>query len=52
MGAVLAARRSFGRRVPDTLELTERTVRTGWCGALAAELPLPEPLGAVLLVHP
>ncbi|MFB6554672.1 endonuclease/exonuclease/phosphatase family protein [Streptomyces sp. NPDC056405] len=51
VGAVLAARRPFGRTVSDTLEVTERTVHTDWCGVLAAELPLPEPMGTVLLVH-
>ncbi|MEU1573281.1 endonuclease/exonuclease/phosphatase family protein [Streptomyces collinus] len=51
VGAVLAARRPFGRTVSDTLEVTERTVHTDWCGVLAAELPLPEPSGTVLVVH-
>ncbi|MEU2270925.1 endonuclease/exonuclease/phosphatase family protein [Streptomyces olindensis] len=51
VGAVLAARRPFGRTWADTLEVTRRTVHTSWCGVVAAELPLPEPLGPVLVVH-
>ncbi|WP_328407511.1 endonuclease/exonuclease/phosphatase family protein [Streptomyces violaceus] len=51
VGAVLAARRPFGRTVSDTLEVTERTMDTDWCGVVAAELPLPETLGSVLVVH-
>ncbi|MFC6063038.1 endonuclease/exonuclease/phosphatase family protein [Streptomyces ochraceiscleroticus] len=51
VGAVLAARRPFGRVVTDTLEVTERTAHTDWCGVVAAELPLPEPLGTILVIH-
>ncbi|MBR8642248.1 endonuclease/exonuclease/phosphatase family protein [Streptomyces tuirus] len=51
VGAVLAARRPFGRTVTDPLEVTRRTANTSWCGVVAAELPLPEPLGTVLVVH-
>lgn len=51
VGACLAARRPFGHTVSDTLEVTGRTAHTDWCGVLAAELPLPEPWGTVLVVH-
>ncbi|MEU6179344.1 endonuclease/exonuclease/phosphatase family protein [Streptomyces coeruleorubidus] len=51
VGAVLAARRPFGCTVTDTLQVTERTERTSWCGVVAAELRFPEPLGPVLVVH-
>lgn len=52
IGAVLAARRPFGRVVRDPLRVTERVAAvTPWCGVVVAELPLPEPLGGVLLVH-
>ncbi|MYS90215.1 MULTISPECIES: endonuclease/exonuclease/phosphatase family protein [Streptomyces] len=51
VGAVLAARRPFGRTVADPLEVTGRTSLTSWCGVVAAELPLPEPLGTLLVVH-
>ncbi|MEU0069887.1 endonuclease/exonuclease/phosphatase family protein [Streptomyces sp. NPDC006332] len=50
-GAVLAARRPFGRTVTDPLDVTARTAHTDWCGVVAAELPLPEPLGTILVVH-
>ncbi|WP_255953077.1 endonuclease/exonuclease/phosphatase family protein [Streptomyces odontomachi] len=52
VGAVLAARRPFGRVVQDPLRVTERVAAmTPWCGVVVAELPLPEPLGGVLVVH-
>lgn len=51
VGAVLAARHPFGDTRSDTLEVTERTVHTDWCGVVTAELRLPEPLGTVLVVH-
>ncbi|MFK4064313.1 endonuclease/exonuclease/phosphatase family protein [Streptomyces sp. NPDC029674] len=51
VGAVLAARRPFGRVVSDPLQVTARTARTDWCGVVAAELALPEPFGPVLVVH-
>lgn len=51
VGAVLAARRAFGHTVKDTLEVTARTALTGWCAVVAAELPFPEPLGVMLVVH-
>ncbi|GHJ36570.1 hypothetical protein Sm713_21790 [Streptomyces sp. TS71-3] len=51
VGAVLAARRPFGRIEQDELRVTERTASTPWCGVVAAELPMPEPLGNVLVVH-
>ncbi|MBQ0862548.1 MULTISPECIES: endonuclease/exonuclease/phosphatase family protein [Streptomyces] len=51
VGAVLAARRPFGHVTADPLQVTGRTARTEWCGAVAAELPLPEPFGTLLVVH-
>lgn len=51
VGAVLAARLPFGARASDRLAVTERTSRTPWCGVVVAGLPLPEPLGTVVLVH-
>ncbi|MEU1934458.1 endonuclease/exonuclease/phosphatase family protein [Streptomyces coeruleorubidus] len=51
VGAVLAARRPFGHTVTDTLQVTERTERTSWCGVVAAEVRFPEPLGTVRVVH-
>lgn len=51
IGAVLAARQPFGGIRRTALHVTGRTARTPWCGAVAVELPLPEPLGGVLMVH-
>ncbi|MGP3986150.1 endonuclease/exonuclease/phosphatase family protein [Streptomyces sp. 3N207] len=51
VGAVLAARSPFGPVATDPLQVTGRTADTEWCGAVAAELPLPEPLGTLLVVH-
>ncbi|MBP0461032.1 endonuclease/exonuclease/phosphatase family protein [Streptomyces montanisoli] len=51
VGAVLAARRPFGHTTADTLQVTARTARTDWCGAVAAELTFPEPIGPLLVIH-
>ncbi|GHH76611.1 hypothetical protein GCM10018793_22730 [Streptomyces sulfonofaciens] len=51
VGAALVAREPFDVVGRDPLRVTGRTEATPWCGVVVARLPLPEPLGDVLVVH-
>jgi endonuclease/exonuclease/phosphatase family metal-dependent hydrolase len=51
VGAAMASRWPLGTTREVDLHLTPRTADFPWCGALAAEVLAPPPLGRLLFVH-